>query len=1848
MEKVMKHRHEAGGTMKTTRVHLAVILSFALIAISFDPRPLNSSEKSPGGPEVHARSKSFSQNPFDLAQGGLRIPIGFKPVSAMMPSTRDTGYPRLSSKLGKSVPLQQSSSEIAKKPAKIPGQTTTLLPNGDSLLIGGESSEAVLATVAIRNATTGSINNLKNGLLHARAWQTATLLPDGTVFVFGGEDNSRNPVSMAEIFDPVADLSHDVILPTGLLVRAHHTATLLTDGRVLLAGGIGAAGDLLASLQTWDSRSGSIESPSALLSPRQDQTATLVANGGVLFWGGTANTGLVLNYGELFDPLQGSERIITSPDSLKPQGPNPFLEASLPSDGATDVGLSPLIAVRFSEPLAIQSVTADTVSLSAEGTSVAAQVVPAEGGMLAFLTPAEALTAGTTYTLAINGATNPSGGQIESASISFTTTDNSAGGVAAVAGTGVGDDERGPLDNTAFRLPALRARAGETALAGQLLKLNGKPLAHVLLQIDDKKAYSDGTGRFLVDNLTQGHHVMIIDGTTANHDQVEYGIYEDGVDIANGQTNVLNYPIWITPLDKANEVTIPSPTTSEVVVTTPKLPGLELHLPPGTVIHDRNGKVVTTISITPIPINQPPFPLPQGVRVPIYFTIQPGAAYIDVANYSEGKKGARLIYPNTFHYPAGTSFDFWNYNADDKGWFIYGHGKVSQDAQTIVPDPGVEIYEFTGAMVSNPPGGAPNTGGPDGDRSSGGDPVNLSTGLFVYDKTDLVLPDVIPLKLERTYRPNDNQARAFGIGTTQWYEMFVVGDTNPYTYQELILPDGSRIHFYRTSSGTSWTDAVYAHTSAGTGWYGATINWNTTAFPGASWVLTTKNGARYYFPESSSQTNPAKMALLGIRDRYGNTVTVTRDSAGNVTKITSPNGRFISFQHDTSNRITQAQDNIGRTVLYQYDAVGRIQQVTDAALGAWQYTYDSNNNMLTIQDARGITYLTNQYDSGNHVIKQTQADGSIYQFSWTFTTNTAQPPYFVMGGVAPGGSGSQIMTFRNCSTCSAGYNPMVTQVDVTDPNGKVKRVKFGSTGYTTSTTYALGKPEQQTYTYTYYADNLLQTVTDPLGRVTSYAYDANGNVTSVTQLSGTQNPVTTTMIYDSTFNQLQSVTDPLSHTSNFTVDTHGNVAAIADPLSHQTNVSYDSEGHPLTTTDALGNITNFVNSLATGDLVSITDPIGRTVSRSYDGVGRVTSVTDPVGNKTEFAYNALNQITSTTDPFGNITSFSYDPNGNLLSVTDANNHITQYTYNNMDRLATRKDPLLNQESYQYDGNGNLTQFTDRRGKVATYNYDGLNRRTFAGFGTVSGPPPSYESTVNYSYGNVTCGTLQCYTMTATDSITGAITRMDDALDRLASETTPQGTVGYTYDVAGRRSSLTVPGQAVANYTFDNANRLTQIVQGSTTVSFSYDNSNRRTTLTLPNGITTNYSYDNASQLTGLTYANGSNTLGSSIYSYDLAGRRVSVGGSYAQTSLPLAISGTAYNANNQLTTWGTASLFYDLNGNMTSDGTHSYTWDARNRLNQIDSGTTASFTYDPLGRRVSKNTLGTTTSFLYDGANAVQEVIGGTNTANSLMGGIDEVFQRTDSSGARSFLADALGSSIALTDSTGTIQTQYSFDPFGSTTSSGASTTNSYAYTGRELDATGLYFNRARYYNPTLQRFISEDPTDFLGGINLYAYAGNNPVSFRDSMGLKPSPGRSGQPWAWAWVPEGNGEPGHYVLVPQSETPLTDEQRLQAVAQQTVNLAQGPMNVIVVVAGVETAGILGVEAGPVVAARVAAAGDAAQAANGAVSAAVETSLGWENVYDFANGVANPRSFPVTPGGFLGAFTGAVVRGLLGQ
>jgi len=268
-------------------------------------------------------------------------------------------------------------------------------------------------------------------------------------------------------------------------------------------------------------------------------------------------------------------------------------------------------------------------------------------------------------------------------------------------------------------------------------------------------------------------------------------------------------------------------------------------------------------------------------------------------------------------------------------------------------------------------------------------------------------------------------------------------------------------------------------------------------------------------------------------------------------------------------------------------------------------------------------------------------------------------------------------------------------------------------------------------------------------------------------------------------------------------------------------------------------------------------------------------------------------------------------------------------------------------------------------------------------------------------------------------------------------------------------------------------------------------------------VTTTYAYDGASRLTGLTYALGATTLGTLTYGYDTTGNRALVSGSWARTGLPQAVASATYNAANQQLTFSGQTLTYDLNGNVTSDGASTYTWNARDQLAAITGPVPASFVYDATGRRRGKTISGTTTNFLYDGINPIQEQVGA-SMRNLLTGlGVDEYLMRDDGGGARSFLTGALGSTLALADTTGALQAEYTYEPFGATTVTGSPGANALTYTGREDDGTGLKYYRARYYHPQLARFIQEDPIGLVAGdINFYIYVANNPLSFLDPLGL--------------------------------------------------------------------------------------------------------------------------------------------------
>jgi RHS repeat-associated protein len=282
----------------------------------------------------------------------------------------------------------------------------------------------------------------------------------------------------------------------------------------------------------------------------------------------------------------------------------------------------------------------------------------------------------------------------------------------------------------------------------------------------------------------------------------------------------------------------------------------------------------------------------------------------------------------------------------------------------------------------------------------------------------------------------------------------------------------------------------------------------------------------------------------------------------------------------------------------------------------------------------------------------------------------------------------------------------------------------------------------------------------------------------------------------------------------------------------------------------------------------------------------------------------------------------------------------------------------------------------------------------------------------------------------------------------------------------------------------------------------YDNANRRASLTYPNGASTSYGYDVASRLTSITHLGPGAIIEALTYQYDAAGNRTSLTRNNGTASLlPTAVASASYDAANEQTAFGAATLSYDMNGSLISDGVNTYAWDVRNRLVSISGGITASFNYDALGRRTSKVVNSGSSQFLYDGKEIAAEIAGGTVAASYLRSlSVDDRFIRQSSAGVEFYHTDQLGSSLALSNAQGASQVTYGYEPYGNVSVAGSST-NTFQFTGRENDGTSIYYYRARYYHPRLQRFIAEDLLG-LGGndVNFYTYVGNNPVRSIDQM----------------------------------------------------------------------------------------------------------------------------------------------------
>ncbi|MBI4489579.1 MAG: IPT/TIG domain-containing protein [Deltaproteobacteria bacterium] len=996
--------------------------------------------------------------------------------------------------------------------------------------------------------------------------------------------------------------------------------------------------------------------------------------------------------------------------------------------------------------------------------------------------------------------------------LTLTTTDATTAGFSIVEVRATAQIEGRLVTRTGTVTLAVQA-PGQTVLIGEVRDENNRPLAGVSIKlggttITDLGA-TDAGGNFFIPLSVDGSQVFLIDGSTANTATVNYPTVPVTLDIQPGVVNTLGF----TPRLHAQPTAklIPIIPGQETVLTDPELPGFKMTIPAGVQIIGWDGKPNSQFSVTAIPIDRsplPPLPAGQSSRQIYLFNfgkmgggIPTGNIAIDTPNDVDGLPGEKVDLYYFNEAPDGTA---------PNQWEKYGTGTVSSDGAVIITD----INPATGLPygiprfccgarrnVPQPPpprsGGGPSGGHSDSGKTAG-EPVDTATGFFYMDKTDIVLPGILPIAITRTYRTNLTNAGPFGLGTSWPYDMFLEPPPNGSPDTLILFTPGNRQDLFARQPDGSFVNAI------------------SPALRGA--VVTVVGGLRSLrFKDGSLWRFDGAGRLISQADRNGNTITLTRDSQGRVSQISEPSGRQLTLSYTGANlRIDRIQDAIGREVRYGYDGAGRLATVTDAAGGTTSYTYDTANRMVSITDPRDITFLINKYDSAGRVIKQTQADGGIWTFAYTAT------------------------------------GEFISQTTVTDPQGQTTTYRFNAAGYLISQTDGLSQIttfERQPGT------NLLLSTADPLSRKVTFTYDASGNVTRITDPEGNVRRFE----YEPNFNKLTRITDPLGQMTRFEYDASGNLLATVDPIGARTTITYNEFGQPVSTTDPLGNTTTFAYD-DFGNLKTIADPLGNKTQRTYDLVSRLIEQADPRGRSARFTYDGLNRITEIVDALNGVTSFGYDGNGNLLTVTDARGNTITHNYDVMDRLETRTDPVGRQEQYQYDQNGNLAHATDRKGQISTFTYDALDRRVGSSFADGTFTEFTYDAggRLIQASDSQTGLILEDYDVldrlireTTPQGVVaydydalGRRTQMDvtgqstvtysyDAASRLAQVVQGAQAVDLAYDMLGRRTKLTLPNGVATEYTYDTASRLTELIYRNATgilgnLTYQYDAAGNRT------------------------------------------------------------------------------------------------------------------------------------------------------------------------------------------------------------------------------------------------------------------------------------------------------------------------------------------------------------------------------------------------------------------------------------
>ncbi|MDP5275123.1 RHS repeat-associated core domain-containing protein [Chengkuizengella axinellae] len=898
--------------------------------------------------------------------------------------------------------------------------------------------------------------------------------------------------------------------------------------------------------------------------------------------------------------------------------------------------------------------------------------------------------------------------------------------------------------------------------------------------------------------------------------------------------------------------------------------------------------------------------------------------------------------------------------------------------------------------------------------------------------------------------------------------------------------------------------------------------------------------------------------LLIETDPLGYSKFFTYDPLGYVSSTTDRDGNTTFTTYNATGQLTQVTDALSGTTQYVYDSKGNIIKEVDALGNETHYTYDGTGNLLSKTDALGnsTSYV---YDSNGNLVIETDAANQSTRYAYNhvnqlITTTDAKENTLERVYDAKGRMISTIDPLGN--TVSMNYDELDRLVSSTDEVGNIETYTYDSMDRLLSTTDSEGNKS----TFTYDVLGNLLSETNALNLATQYTYDKNrnrltetdakGNTTSYTynqrdELIQKEDALGNVILY--VYNKegrLTHITDALENTTTYTYDANGRQTGVTDALGNTLTTQYDAVGNVISELDAKG--TDITSVLYNDGYLPIQtiDALGNSTSQAYDAIGRLTTLTDPSGNIQTYQYDAVNQLIQSINAMGGVSQQSFDSKGQVVSFTDANGVQTSFQYDVAGRLIQETLDSGGILSYQYDGRDLLTQKKNARDQVTTFEYDAIGRL----IKTVS---PESPIDITYDENN--------NRLTVTDQDGKAITRVYDVLDRIVSYTDEYGNkIEYQYDEIGNISQLTYPDGKIVSYTYDEAGNMKSVTDWTGRVtSYTYDENNKLISTLRSDASIETRTYDVAGQLIELkdetangdiihyetfTYDASNNVvsegeknyvyddldrltnaenilqpLDQSIinyqYAYDIGGNIQSI---QKSTDLSTQETNMTYTSDNRLETYNGEAVLYDADGNMTYGPVNGVMeqmkYDAQNRLIRAGDFT---YTYNAEDIRTSvTNTITNEKTYQVVNPHAyysqlLMEVDAEGNPITYYVYGLGLIAQETANGDYSAYHYDRRGSTVALTNENGEITDQYTYSPYGELLYSEGAADHPFLYNGKYgvvTDDNGLYYMRARYYNPDIKRFINRDVVQ--GSIssslslNKYAYVNGNPVSYIDPFGL--------------------------------------------------------------------------------------------------------------------------------------------------